>query len=45
LNGIICEEILHYQVEIAGDEFYLEKYGIDSMGFLNFLCTIDGIFY
>ena len=41
VNHILCEQILHYQVEIASDELYLEKYEIDSMGFLNFLCIVE----
>ena len=44
LNYILCKEILHYQVEISSDELYLEKYEIDSMGFLNFLCIVEDEF-
>jgi acyl carrier protein len=44
LNQILCEEILHYQVVISADENFLERYAIDSMGFLNFLYAVQNNF-
>lgn len=44
VNEILCEEVLHYQINVSGDEFYLENYGIDSMAYLYFLYSIEKVF-